>query len=292
MIAPVTYLTGWGDSLARLFTTNEEVVAEAARFFHIVPISMYFFMGVMVMTAAFNGSGHTRPPMMVTFLRWLIRLPVAYVLAFPVAGHGLWLGSLGQSMGSTGIYIAMVTANIICAAVLVWLFQRGNWQEPVVRGLGLTTRGYESTDRPALLSLLGAALPGDGADASAEHVLQDCLRVRDQEGGRFVVGEIYGDLIAMGALEPEDSRTAEVKHLRVHPEFQRKGYARSMLREFEQTARDQGRQCVRLEIAARQEAAHMLAQNTGYRETTREETARGEVIHMQKSLQTEEPEQA
>jgi hypothetical protein len=36
----------------------------------------------------------------------------------------------------------------------------------------------------------------------------------------------------------------------------------------------------------------MLAQNTGYRETTREETARGEVIHMQKSLQTEEPEQA
>jgi Na+-driven multidrug efflux pump len=86
-----------------------------------VPASNYFFTVIMVLGAAFYGSGHTRPILVVSLLRqWALRVPLAYLL-----GHTLGWGSLG-------IYVGMGLANILCAVLMIWLFRAGGWAKAVI----------------------------------------------------------------------------------------------------------------------------------------------------------------
>jgi len=119
---PAAALLLWGGhTVARLFTPDSEVIVEAARFFHVVPVSSYFFGLIMVWSAAFTGSGHTKPVLAATILRmWLLRLPVGWLLV----NRWHW--------GSHGVYWGMVAGNVISAAFLFYLFRRGTWQQAVV----------------------------------------------------------------------------------------------------------------------------------------------------------------
>lgn len=133
MLLPVALMTWQGELIARAFTSDPDVITEAGKFFLVVPFSMYFFAMLMALTAAFYGSGHTRPVLAVTIVRWLIRLPVAWWLGFKITFEvGGYVRSLGLGLGSIGIYLAMVGANIICASLLLWLFFAGGWQSGVV----------------------------------------------------------------------------------------------------------------------------------------------------------------
>jgi putative MATE family efflux protein len=120
---PAVGLLMWqGHNIGHIFTKDADVVAETGLFFLIVPASSFFFGLVMVLSAAFNGSGHTRPVMLVTIMRlWLLRLPVGWLLID--AWH--W--------GSYGIYWGMVAGNAISALVLYQLFRMGKWQKPVIQ---------------------------------------------------------------------------------------------------------------------------------------------------------------
>jgi putative MATE family efflux protein len=110
-----------GRFVAAAFINKADVVAETTRFFLIVPASSYFFGVLMVLMAAFYGSGHTRPAMVLAIVRlWLLRLPAAYVLGFVVG----W--------GSAGVYLGMVIGNVICALTALWLFFAGGWEAAVV----------------------------------------------------------------------------------------------------------------------------------------------------------------
>jgi len=119
---PAAALLMWqGHSVARLFTPDTEVIRETGRFFLVVPISSYFFGLIMVLSAAFNGSGHNRPVLAVTILRlWLLRLPVGWLLV----NRWHW--------GSYGVYWGMVAGNVISAVILLQLFRQGRWQQAVV----------------------------------------------------------------------------------------------------------------------------------------------------------------
>jgi len=117
----VVFLVWQGQLVARAFIPNVEVIAETRRFFMIVPASSYFFGVLMVLMAAFYGSGHTWPAMAVSVLRlWFLRLPAAYLLGFVLG----W--------GSLGVYVGMVFGNLVCSAVALWLFLRGGWESAVV----------------------------------------------------------------------------------------------------------------------------------------------------------------
>ena len=122
MCLPMAFLIWKGQLVARAFVADPNVIAESRVFFLTVPASSYFFGVLMVLMAAFYGSGHTRPAMVLSIIRlWAVRLPLAYVLGFVL------------NWGSLGVYIGMVTGNIVCAFVAFWLFWSGNWQRAVVR---------------------------------------------------------------------------------------------------------------------------------------------------------------
>jgi len=121
MFLPLAFLIWKGQLVARAFVNDPEVIAESRNFFLIVPASSYFFGVLMVLMAAFYGSGHTRPVMVLAILRlWVLRVPAGYLLAF-VAG---W--------GSRGVYAGMAIGNVTCALVAFWLFCTVRWQRAVV----------------------------------------------------------------------------------------------------------------------------------------------------------------
>jgi len=121
LFLPLLFLTRYGETVASVFTGDAAVIAEAGRFFMIVPVSSYMFGVLMVLLAAFYGSGHTVPAMVIGILRlWVLRLPAAVLLTFVLR------------LGSLGAYLAMVIGNVCCALLTLALFVRGGWEHAVV----------------------------------------------------------------------------------------------------------------------------------------------------------------
>ncbi len=129
MLFPVAFVVWKGQFVAALFTRDPAVVAETGRLFLIVPASSYCWGVIMVLMAAFYGSGHTLPAMVLSLVRlWALRVPIGWVLGFVVG------------LGSVGVYGGMVAGNLVSAALALWLFLRGDWQEAVIAETDLTRR--------------------------------------------------------------------------------------------------------------------------------------------------------
>lgn len=122
LMAPLVILLAWqGQFVARLFIPDPEVIAETRRFFFLVPSSTYLFGVLMVLMAAFYGSGHTVPALVVAITRGVVRVGIAVLLVY-VAGAG-----------SIGAYIGMVAGNVVAALLALWLFLAGGWETGVIR---------------------------------------------------------------------------------------------------------------------------------------------------------------
>ena len=125
MLLPQVAVMLEGHVIARGFTHDAGIIAEAGRFFLLVPASNYCFNILMVVMSAFYGSGHTRPVMVISLLRqWVLRVPVCLILCF---GWGFV-----PSYGSQGLYAGLVIGNVISAAMAWWMFHVAAWDKPVV----------------------------------------------------------------------------------------------------------------------------------------------------------------
>lgn len=143
MALPYALMMWQGRLVTRFFIDDPEVIEEAFRFFLIVPASNYFFTVIMVLSAAFYGSGHTRPILAVSLLRqWALRVPLAYLL-----GHML-------GWGSVGIYVGMGIANILCAVLMIWIFLAGRWAKAVIESPA--EEEEESEPAPEALGVAGS----------------------------------------------------------------------------------------------------------------------------------------
>lgn len=88
-----------------------------------------------------------------------------------------------------------------------------------------------------------------------------------ENGGEFLVGELDGRIVAMGAFRRTDATRAEIKRMRVDTAHQGRGYGRIMLRELEVRARQLGYDVLHLDTTAAQTAALHLYRNHGYLQT-------------------------
>ncbi|HEX4815591.1 MAG TPA: GNAT family N-acetyltransferase [Nonomuraea sp.] len=152
----------------------------------------------------------------------------------------------------------------------------------------LTIRRYRWSDLDTILGLHRICLaqvglaPGDGV-----YYDDDFPRIQEVYlacGGDFLVGEVGSRVVAMGGLKPVDSTTAEVCRLRVHPEFQRRGFGAAMLRALERRAVELGFSRVRGDTTLNQEAALALYERQGWRERSRERVGDLTVVYGEKRL--------
>jgi Na+-driven multidrug efflux pump len=103
-------IVGW-------FTSEPDVVPYAVDCLRIVALGFVFFAYGMVMMQAFNGAGDTVTPSFINFVCfWMIKIPLAYVLA-------IMLG-----MGPRGVFIAITIAYSTQTLVSLVLFRMGKWK--------------------------------------------------------------------------------------------------------------------------------------------------------------------
>lgn len=104
--------------ILRFFTNEPEVVEIGSQFIRIIAVSEPFHAIGAVLSKGMQGAGYTMVPFYLTTLSWLIiRVPLAYLLAFPMAFQ------------STGVWISMNLTYVLQAVLVAIAFKRGRWKE-------------------------------------------------------------------------------------------------------------------------------------------------------------------
>jgi GNAT superfamily N-acetyltransferase len=151
----------------------------------------------------------------------------------------------------------------------------------------LELRRFEDGDDEAVWKLHNLGLEGTGAHLGNGPWDDDLRSIPDSylsDGGEFLVGVVEGRVVAMGALRHITNSVAEVKRMRVHPGFQRRGFARRILASLEDRARELGYTKVRLDTGVMLTAARRLYESAGYRQVGRGSIRAVDVIYFEKRL--------
>ncbi len=102
----------------RIFIEDPEVIRAGASCLRILGIGFFTYSFGMVMIQAFNGAGDTFTPTVLNFICfWLIEIPLAYTLAFPLGFE------------QHGVYYAILGSEALLALLSFLLFRRGKWKE-------------------------------------------------------------------------------------------------------------------------------------------------------------------
>jgi GNAT superfamily N-acetyltransferase len=151
----------------------------------------------------------------------------------------------------------------------------------------LELRRFQDADEPAVWELHRLGLAGTHADLGNGPWDDDLRSIPDSylaTGGEFLVGVVSGRVVAMGALRRITDSVAELKRMRVHPRFQRRGFGRLILASLEHRARELGYAKLTLDTGVVLTAARRLYESAGYREAGRGRIGAVEVIYFEKRL--------
>ena len=106
-----------------------------------------------------------------------------------------------------------------------------------------------------------------------------------QSGGEFLVGEFDDRIVAMVGLKHTSSDRAEITRMRVHPQYQQRGFGSQILRRLEERAVGLQYQTLHSDTLISQTAARDLYRKNGYREIGRGKKSGFDVVFFEKGLE-------
>ena len=135
----------------------------------------------------------------------------------------------------------------------------------------LTIRRYQPSDHAAVCELHKAALVAAGAFApgARDDDLNQIEAVYLNSGGDFLVGTLQDCVVAMGALRRTGPDQAEIKRMRVHPDFQRRGFGQAIFTALEKRAGELGYLILHLDTAVVLVGAQHFYSKNGSKEVRR-----------------------
>lgn len=154
----------------------------------------------------------------------------------------------------------------------------------------LHVREYQKADADRILAVHETAFRASGIEfvpeAAVDEELRDVTASYFDLGGTFLVGVVDGEIVATAGHRPQGDDVAEIGHLRVNPEHQRRGHATTLMDAVERRAMDDGFETLTLRTHEALVAAQALYEDRGYVERARtEHPATGdELIHYRKGL--------
>ena len=131
----------------------------------------------------------------------------------------------------------------------------------------LLIRSYEEGDQVAVWDLHVLALTQTGAYLDSAQLNADLYQIEKvylNGRGEFLVAFWQERLVAMGALRQTDLERAEIKRMRVHPDFQKRGFGQLILEMLEEKALQLGYAILHLDTSVLQEAAQRLYLKNGF----------------------------
>ena len=134
-------------------------------------------------------------------------------------------------------------------------------------------RRYTPADQEAVEHLHIFAIQQTGAYLGRGPWDDDIYAIEEvylKNQGEFLIGECDGLFVAMGALKHTSPQRAEIKRMRVYPEYQGRGYGQLILDELEARARALGYHTLHLDTSILQIPAQRLYEKNGFREVGRD----------------------
>jgi GNAT superfamily N-acetyltransferase len=152
----------------------------------------------------------------------------------------------------------------------------------------LRIRRYATADSATVFALHQECLaqvglrPGDGVyyDDDFAHVEEVYLRA----GGEFLVGEVDGEIAAIGGLRRVNDVVAEMVRLRVRPDRQGQGYGAAIVAVLEERAAELGYRVLHADTTVKQPVAMELYRSSGWREINRKVTGATVTVYFEKRL--------
>jgi ribosomal protein S18 acetylase RimI-like enzyme len=151
-----------------------------------------------------------------------------------------------------------------------------------------TLRRYTPADREAVEYLHVHARQQAGAYLGRGPWDNDVYAIEEtylNNQGEFLIGEWDGVFVAMGAFRRTSPQRAEIKRMRVYPDFQGRGLGQIILSELEARARAMGYTTLHLDTSVLQVPAQKLYEKNGFHEVGRDTYSNLEVILYEKELE-------
>ena len=151
----------------------------------------------------------------------------------------------------------------------------------------LRIRRYKEKDKNKVFRLHTFALKKATAFCKHGNWDEDFKNIENiylKNNGEFLVGILNNKLVAIGALKKISKDIAEIKRMRVHPNFQRRGFGQLILDRLEEKARKLNYKILQLDTTIKQTAGQNFYQKNGYVEIKREILGGFETIYYQKKL--------
>ena len=99
------------------FTTEASVIENGSLCLRVIAAGYIFYAYGMVVINSFNGAGDTETPTIINFICfWLFQLPFAYLMAITL------------DFGPTGVFLAIVLAEVLISVIAIVWFRRGKWK--------------------------------------------------------------------------------------------------------------------------------------------------------------------
>jgi ribosomal protein S18 acetylase RimI-like enzyme len=153
--------------------------------------------------------------------------------------------------------------------------------------MAFSIRRYVEADHTRVLELhiLGmeqfdARSPRGSWDADVDDIESVYLKNK----GEFLVGELDGEVVAMGGFRRKTDKVAELKRMRVHPKCQRQGFGQAILAELEKRARSLGYTSFLLDTLPTMAPARRLYSKNGLVQTGTKKVGRFEAILYEKAF--------
>jgi len=110
----ILYYFAW--PITSIFTTDLPTTTASVHYLQIIALSQIFMGFEVVLEGAFSGAGDTFPPMVVSIVGTLLRIPLAIIFTGPLG------------MGYQGLYWAITVSTILKGIVVAIWFSLGRWK--------------------------------------------------------------------------------------------------------------------------------------------------------------------
>ncbi len=129
----------FGAELTKIFITDPEVVQIGMRMFKVTSLASFLFGIVFIFMGVFNGSGHTKPTMILNIVRlWGLRIPFVMLLsglAFEYLKFDFlqpflqWMAKPLAEHPYDALWWSMVISNAVIAIWAFLLYKKGEWKK-------------------------------------------------------------------------------------------------------------------------------------------------------------------
>ncbi|RLC54954.1 MAG: MATE family efflux transporter [Candidatus Cloacimonadota bacterium] len=141
MLVGCSLLFFFGSTLTRFFINDPAIAGVGERMFKVVSFAALIFSVLFVFMGVFNGSGHTKPTMILNISRlWFLRIPLVFILSGKILEyafiHDSFLNEVLTKLSiplSTHSYDAlwwsMLISNIFTTILAVIIYRQGKWKK-------------------------------------------------------------------------------------------------------------------------------------------------------------------